>query len=76
MIKFLSHYGREMLRVILKKVISVGALVAHLLEHIPCIKAESLPQQPVFDSSPVPLLHVIPSLSPVFPVSLQLSLSE
>lgn len=36
----------------------------------PRIKAESLPQLPVFESSPHPLLHVIPSLFPAFLVSL------
>lgn len=36
----------------------------------PRIKAESLPQLPVFEFSPRPLLHVIPSLFPAFLVSL------
>lgn len=53
-----------------KVVICWRAPVAYLLQHVSCIKAESFPQQPVFDSSPVPLLHVIPSLTPAFPFTI------
>ena len=42
------------------------------------IVCTTLPQQPWFDSSQLPLLHVIASLSPSLgnPVSLELSLSN
>lgn len=57
----------------------MGTPVAHPVEHVPRIKAESLPQQPGFDSTPGPLLNVILSLSlslslPAFYVSLHLTL--
>lgn len=35
-----------------------------------CSKAESVPRGPGFESSPGPFLHIIPYLSPGFPVSL------
>lgn len=44
-------------------------LVAHLVEQVACIKAESLMQRPGFESSLGPVLHVIPSLFTAFPVS-------
>ncbi|XP_056149788.1 zinc finger protein ZFMSA12A-like [Lampris incognitus] len=45
-----------------------GAPVAHLVECVPH-KAESLPQWPGFESGSAPWLHVIPSVFPAFPVS-------
>lgn len=47
-----------------------SALVAHRMECVAHMMAESSPQWPRNESGPSPLLHVNPSLTPAVPVSL------
>lgn len=49
------------------------SMLAHLVEHVFCIRAESLLQPPGFSFSLDILLHAVLFVSPSFPVSFKLS---